>query len=57
MSKFIKNFVRDERGITAIEYAIMAGLIAIALALSVGKLTTGIDNAFQAIATKISPPT
>ena len=31
MSKFIKAFVRDERGVSAIEYAILAGIVVVAL--------------------------
>jgi pilus assembly protein Flp/PilA len=50
MSKFIQNFVRDERGITAIEYALIAGLISIALVTIVGTLTTGLGTAFTNIA-------
>ncbi|MFL9963016.1 Flp family type IVb pilin [Paraburkholderia sediminicola] len=31
MSKFLKAFVRDERGVSAMEYAILAGIIVVAL--------------------------
>jgi pilus assembly protein Flp/PilA len=31
MSKFLKVFVRDERGVSAIEYAILAGIVVVAL--------------------------
>ncbi|OXC78149.1 Flp family type IVb pilin [Caballeronia sordidicola] len=53
MSKFIKGFVNDERGITAIEYAIIAGLISVALIATVGSLTTALQTAFTAIATTL----
>jgi len=31
MRKFLKAFVRDERGVSAMEYAVLAGIIALAL--------------------------
>jgi pilus assembly protein Flp/PilA len=31
MSKFLKAFLRDERGVSAIEYAILAGIVVVAL--------------------------
>jgi pilus assembly protein Flp/PilA len=31
MSKFLKSFIRDERGVSAIEYAILAGIVVVAL--------------------------
>ena len=49
MSKFIQGFVRDERGVTAIEYAIIAGLIAVALAASIGGVTTKLTAVFTSI--------
>lgn len=49
MSKFIKGFVKDERGVTAIEYAIIAGLIAVALAASVGGVVTKLQTVFTSI--------
>jgi pilus assembly protein Flp/PilA len=54
MSKFIKNFVRDERGITAIEYALLAGLISLGLILAVKPLTDGLLTAFTAIQTTLT---
>jgi pilus assembly protein Flp/PilA len=31
MLKFVKWFVRDERGVSAMEYAVLAGIVAVAL--------------------------
>lgn len=48
----------DRRGVTAVEYGIMAALIATALVTSVGYLTTGLSTAFSNIkATMSGPPT
>ncbi|QIE24183.1 Flp/Fap pilin component [Caballeronia sp. SBC1] len=53
MSNFIKGFVHDERGVTAIEYAIIAGLIAVALAVSVGDVVTKLQTVFTNIVTAL----
>lgn len=49
MSKFIKRFSSDERGVTAIEYGIIAGVIAAALVLALGPLATKIGTVFTNI--------
>jgi pilus assembly protein Flp/PilA len=57
MSNFLKRFVRDERGVSAMEYAILAGIIVVALA-AVGStmsstfttLFTGLFNRVEAAA-------
>lgn len=51
---FIKNFIAEEDGITAIEYALMAALIAAALVTAVALLTDGISTAFANIKTKLT---
>jgi pilus assembly protein Flp/PilA len=50
MNQFIKRFLSQDRGVTAIEYALIAGLIAVALTTSMGTLTTAISTAFTNIA-------
>lgn len=54
MSKFIKSFVKDERGVTAIEYALIAGLIAVAIASSVTSVTTQLNIVFKNIVTALT---
>lgn len=49
--------VREEDGITAVEYAVMGALIAVALVTAVGALTGGIGTAFDNIAGIVSDPT
>ncbi len=48
MTKFISKFVSDESGATAIEYGLIAALIAVAIILAVttlgGNLSTVFDN-------------
>ncbi|CAN7382145.1 Flp family type IVb pilin [Caballeronia sp. dw_19] len=53
MSNLIKHFVKDERGVTAIEYALIAGLIAAALAVSIGDVVTKLQTVFTNIVTAL----
>lgn len=50
---FIKKFIREEDGVTAIEYALMAALIAGVIIAAVTLLGTNIKAAFNTIAGKI----
>ena len=54
MSKLVLSFVTDESGATAIEYGLIAALIA--LAIIVGAKATGnaLSNEFNAIAAKLN---
>ena len=45
----IKNFIRNEDGVTAIEYGLIAALIAVALAATIKILGEQIDGAFQKV--------
>lgn len=53
MRTFIERFHKDERGVTMVEYGIMAALIAVALVTAIGLLTGGISTAFSNIATTL----
>jgi pilus assembly protein Flp/PilA len=53
MSMFLKNLkalARDERGVTALEYGLIAGLVAVAIVGSVKALGTTLTTTFTAIA-------
>jgi pilus assembly protein Flp/PilA len=57
MNKFIsaiKAFAAEERGITAIEYGLMAALIGLALSTGAGKLGTSLTTAFETIGNAIT---
>jgi pilus assembly protein Flp/PilA len=52
MSKFLNNFkllANDKRGVTALEYGMIAGLISVVLLATVGPLATRLGAAFTAI--------
>ena len=49
MTKFMQ-FIRDESGATAIEYGLIASLIAVAIIVTVGLVGTSLDATFQSVA-------
>ncbi len=53
MTKFINKFVQDESGATAIEYGLIAALIAVVIIGAVQVLGTNISTAFTTVATSI----
>lgn len=55
MSKLIGRFLKEERGVTAIEYALIAGLIALAIVASLNNVKTSIVTVFTNIVTSLTP--
>ncbi|MEW6344703.1 MAG: Flp family type IVb pilin [Pseudomonadota bacterium] len=53
MKKFTTRFLRDNQGVTAIEYAMIAGLIALLLVTSLGTLKSAIVTVFTSVASAI----
>jgi len=43
----VKNFLKNESGITAIEYALIAGIVSISIVASLGTLRTGLNTIFN----------
>ena len=59
MQKFVnatRRFLRDEEGVTAIEYGLIAALVAIALIAGATALGGGLNDLFQAIADCLADP-
>ena len=56
MSKFVSRFLKDESGATAIEYGLIAALIAVALVAAMGILGSGLTTSFQGISDKLTNP-
>jgi len=54
MSKLVTRFVKDESGATAIEYGLIAALIAIAIIAGAKQLGTALNTKFKDIATTLS---
>jgi pilus assembly protein Flp/PilA len=53
MSKLVARFVKDESGATAIEYGLIAALIAVAIIAGAGALGTAINDKFMYITGKV----
>jgi pilus assembly protein Flp/PilA len=49
----VHNFLSDESGVTAIEYALIASLIAVAIIGAVTTVGTNISGTFNTIATTL----
>ena len=50
MIKSLKKFVANDSGATAIEYALIASLVAVAIILSITALGTHLQNTFNEVA-------
>jgi pilus assembly protein Flp/PilA len=46
MRKLFNMFVRDERGVSAMEYAVLAGIVIVALVAMAGTFNNGINTMF-----------
>jgi pilus assembly protein Flp/PilA len=54
---FFKNLVRDEQGATAIEYGLIAALIAVAAITAMTSLGGTLSGTFANVNTKMAPGT
>ncbi len=54
MRKILKAFVRDERGVSALEYAIMAGIVVVALTAVGTTFSTSLQGLFTALFAQIT---
>lgn len=50
MRNFMKKFAADESGATAIEYGLIAALVAVAIIAGAGALGTGLNDLFGNVA-------
>lgn len=57
MSKFVTRFLNDESGATAIEYGLIAALIAVVLVGALQAVGTSLGGAFDKISTEVSNAT
>ena len=53
MSKFVQRFLKDESGATAIEYGLIAALIAVVLVGALQLVGTSLTNTFEGISTAL----
>jgi pilus assembly protein Flp/PilA len=57
MSKLFARFVKDESGATAIEYGLIAALIALAIMVGASSLGNALNNQFQFISQELTDST
>ncbi len=55
--KLLNKFVRNESGATAIEYGLIAGLIAVVIIVAVTTVGTGLKSKFDSIGTSLKGTT
>jgi pilus assembly protein Flp/PilA len=53
----ISRFIKDESGATAIEYGLIAGLVAVAAIAALSALGTSLDTLFSNVATTVASAT
>jgi pilus assembly protein Flp/PilA len=51
----IQKFARDEEGVTAIEYGLIAALISIVIIVSVGLVGTKLNTVFDSVQKALTP--
>jgi len=54
LAQFVQNFVRDEEGVTAIEYGLIAALIAVFIIASVTIVGSRLADVFTKISLALS---
>ncbi len=54
MVQFMKKFWQEEEGVTAIEYGLIAALIAVVIIISVGYVGDNLQLVFNHIANKLA---
>jgi len=53
MSKFVTRFLKDESGATAIEYGLIAALIAVVLVTAITAVGTKLQGVFTSVSTAL----
>ncbi|HEM7839202.1 TPA: Flp family type IVb pilin [Burkholderia multivorans] len=56
MKAIIKRFLKEETGVTAIEYGLIAGLIAVAIVAGVSSIGGSLGNMFKNLGSCITDP-
>lgn len=56
MKALIKRFLKEEDGVTAIEYGLIAGLVAVAIIAGASTVGTSLNSTFSKIGACVSSP-
>lgn len=53
MTQFLSRFMKDESGATAIEYGLIAALVAVVLVTALGAMGTKLSGTFDQVSAKL----
>jgi pilus assembly protein Flp/PilA len=53
LPKFVQRFCQDESGATAIEYGLIAALVAVVLVTALNAMSTKLSSTFNKVATSL----
>jgi pilus assembly protein Flp/PilA len=53
VSQFFAHFMKDESGATAIEYGLIAAIVAVALVAALTAMSTSLQNTFTSVGGKL----
>jgi pilus assembly protein Flp/PilA len=53
LSKFVSNFLKNESGATAIEYGLIAALVAVVLVTALSAMGTKLSGTFNKVTTNL----
>lgn len=53
MKNLVARFVKDESGVTAIEYGLIASLVGVAIIVGAGALGSKLNTAFNDLSTQV----
>ena len=56
MKALVKKFVKDERGLETVEYAIIAGLIVVGTIVTIASIGTWVSTKFNQLNTNLGTP-
>lgn len=54
MMRFVKRLWKDDKGATAIEYGLLAALVAVAIIVALNAVSTELNNTFSAVSTELA---
>ena len=54
IAKFIQKFIRDEEGVTAIEYGLLAALVAVAIMVTVTTMGATLKSMFALVSSTLT---
>ena len=60
MTRYIKGFIRylrNDKAVSALEYALLVGIIAVTLAAAIANFGDAIEDGMEKIAAKVKAPT